>query len=224
LNIHWVFKGYHLIITFGNTKGGVGKSTIAVNLAVARLLAGRNVWLIDADLQASTSMALAIRSTKERVMPQHTHCADGPQLVDLVRERSGNFDDTVIDVGGRDSTALRAALVVSDLVVVPFTPRSIDVWALRDMNSLIGEARKVQPSLRAVGVLSMADVQGQDNRDAAAALEDFSEISLVDAPLRRRKSVANALGEGLSVLEYEPVDAKARQELQALYDHIFDSR
>lgn len=157
-------------------------------------------------------------------MPQHTHCADGPQLVDLVRERSGNFDDTVIDVGGRDSTALRAALVVSDLVVVPFTPRSIDVWALRDMNSLIGEARKVQPSLRAVGVLSMADVQGQDNRDAAAALEDFSEISLVDAPLRRRKSVANALGEGLSVLEYEPVDAKARQELQALYDHIFDSR
>lgn len=40
-----------MIVTIGNTKGGVGKSTIAINLAIAHALAGRDVWLIDADAQ-----------------------------------------------------------------------------------------------------------------------------------------------------------------------------
>lgn len=47
------------------------------------------------------------------------------------------FDDIIIDAGGRDSTALRAALVLSDVLLVPFQPRSYDVWALNDIAALI---------------------------------------------------------------------------------------
>lgn len=156
-------------------------------------------------------------------MPEHSQCAEGAKLVDQVAEKAGQFDDTVIDVGGRDSTALRAALAVSDVVLVPFAPRSIDVWALQDMNNLVKEARKLQPQLKAFGFLSMADIQGQDNRDAAAALADYPELRLLDAPIRRRKSIANAVSEGLSVLEYEPADAKARQEINNFYQCVFNT-
>lgn len=215
-------KGTRLIITLGNTKGGVGKSTVAVNLALARVLSNHRVWLIDADLQASTAMVMAMRAGRGRPMPEHSQCAEGAKLVDQVAEKAGQFDDTVIDVGGRDSTALRAALAVSDMVLVPFAPRSIDVWALQDMNNLVKEARKLQPQLKALGFLSMADIQGQDNRDAAAALADYPELLLLDAPIRRRKSIANAVSEGLSVLEYEPADAKARQEINNFYQCVFN--
>ena len=44
-----------MIITVGNTKGGVGKTTLTVNLAIARALAGRDVWLIDGDRQSTES-------------------------------------------------------------------------------------------------------------------------------------------------------------------------
>ena len=51
-----------MIVTVGNTKGGVGKTTLAVNLAIARALAGREVWLIDGDRQGTAQTAISIRA------------------------------------------------------------------------------------------------------------------------------------------------------------------
>jgi chromosome partitioning protein len=67
----------------------------------------------------------------------------------------------------------------------------------------------------------MADVSGKDNTDAAAAVSDFPNLALLDTPIRRRKAFANAAGDGLSVLEHEPADTKARAELTALVNAIF---
>ena len=118
-----------MIITIGNTKGGVGKTTLAVNLAIARALAGRDVWLIDGDRQGTAQTAISIRAEAEHV--PGIACAtypDGPTLRAQVQQQAAKFDDVVIDAGGRDSTALRAALVLSDVLLVPFQPRSYDVW------------------------------------------------------------------------------------------------
>ena len=51
-----------MIITIGNTKGGVGKTTLAVNLAIARAMSGRDVWLIDGDRQGTAQTAISIRA------------------------------------------------------------------------------------------------------------------------------------------------------------------
>src|SRR5260364_251083 len=51
-----------MIVTVGNTKGGVGKTTIAVNIAIARRLTGRDIWLIDADRQGTAQMAIRMRT------------------------------------------------------------------------------------------------------------------------------------------------------------------
>ena len=208
-----------MILTVGNTKGGVGKTTLALNIAIARALAGRDVWLIDGDRQGTAQDAIAIRA--HRGYAPGIACAaypDGPLLRAQVQQQAHKFDDIIIDAGGRDSTALRAALTLSDVLLIPFQPRSFDVWSLGQIVALIDEARSVRDGLRACAVLNCADPgeASTDNAEAAEAAADFPQIELLPVPLRRRKSFANAAGQGLSVLELKPVDRKACEELNAL--------
>jgi chromosome partitioning protein len=213
-----------VIVTVGNTKGGVGKTTLAVQLALTRALAGRDVLVVDGDRQGSAQMTVAVRAEAGR-MPGLA-CAqypDGAVLRAQVQRQAAKYDDVVIDAGGRDSTALRAAMALTDRLIVPFLPRSIDVWALADIAALVDEANGVRDGLLAYAVLNAADPGGSsDNTDAAAALADFPQLTLLDAPIRRRKAFANAIGLGLSVEELTPRDAKACQELASLVSMVFD--
>ena len=84
-----------------------------------------------------------------------------------VQQQREQWDDIIIDAGGRDSTALRAALTLSDVLLVPFAPRSFDVWALDDMAVLVDEQRSVRDGLRAFAVLNLAD----PGQNAAGNLE-----------------------------------------------------
>ena len=213
-----------MILTVGNTKGGVGKTTLAVNIAIARALAGRDVWLIDGDRQGTAQTAISIRAEAGRT--PGIACAsypDGPTLRAQVQQQAAKFDDIIIDAGGRDSTALRAALVLSDVLLVPFQPRSYDVWALNDIAALVDEARSVRDGLRCFAILNCADPgeNAADNADAAAAVAETPQFDYLPTPLRRRKAFANAAGAGLCVLELKPQDAKASAELNSLIKVLF---
>lgn len=213
-----------MILTVGNTKGGVGKTTLAVNIAIARALAGRKVWLVDGDRQGTAQTAITIRADAGHL--PGIACAsypDGPTLRSQIQQQRGNFDDIIIDAGGRDSTALRAALILSDVLLVPFQPRSYDVWALNDIAALIDEARSVRDGLRALAVLNCADPgeASTDNADAAAAVAEVPQFEYLSTPIRRRKSFANAAGAGLSVLEIKPADKKASEEINSLLNVLF---
>ena len=214
-----------MILTVGNTKGGVGKTTLAVNLAVAQARSGRDVWLIDGDRQGTATAAIALRSEAKR-MPglACAHYPDGQVLRGQVQQQARKWDDIVIDAGGRDSTALRAALILSDVLLVPFAPRSYDVWALEDMAGLIDEARAVRDGLRAFAVLNLADPgeHAGDNVEAAAAVAEVKQFEYLPIPIRRRKAFSNAGGQGLSVQELSPRDVKACDELSVLLESLFN--
>lgn len=206
-----------MILTVGNTKGGVGKSTLALNLAAAAAIEGGRVWLIDGDRQGTIATAMAFRAQAGHLpLIECSHLPEGKDLHAAIVARRGEFEHVVIDAGGRDSTALRAALALSDVVLTPFAPRSLDLWALQDMAALVAEARTVNPALQALAILNAADATGSDNKDAAAAVASYPELTYLAAPIRRRKSFANAAGLGLSVLEAKPKDTKAIQEVKAL--------
>lgn len=212
-----------MIITVGNTKGGVGKTTLALNLAIARTMAGKDVWLIDGDRQGSASLALQVRYEGGRTPTVSTaQYTDGATLRAQVMQQKSKFDDIVIDAGGRDSSALRAALALSDVVLIPFQPRYLDSWALHDISNLVREVRNIGHRIAAYAVLSMADSSGHDNREAGTAVVELSGLELMDTPIRRRKGVATAVGYGMCVLEMAPVDQKAVAEFQALYRRVFD--
>lgn len=212
-----------MIVTVGNTKGGVGKTTISLNVAIGRMLGGRKVWLVDGDRQGTAQTALSIRAESGAVAG--IPCAnyhDGSTLKSQVRLQAQHYDDVVIDAGGRDSSALRAALVVSDVVLIPVQPRSFDVWALADIAALVGDAQSINERLRALVVVSCADASHHgDNSATAEAVADYPNLTPIPALISRRKSFANAGGDGLSVFENRPRDAKACAEMQHVIDLIF---
>ena len=209
-----------MILAVGNTKGGVGKTTLAVNLAVLRALAGRDVLLVDGDEQG-TAVGFTDLRTEQLGAPGYTAVSlQGAAVRTQVRQMAGKYDDILIDVGGRDTGSLRAALVVANRLLIP-VPRSFDIWAIDRMAELVAEARALNDRLEAFSVLNAADAQGKDNEEAAAALREVRGLTHLPGLIVRRKAFPNAAASGRSVLEQSPRDPKAAEELEALARAIF---
>jgi chromosome partitioning protein len=210
-----------MIVAVVQTKGGVGKTTLTVNLAVERVVrAKRDVLLVDADEQGTASDFSALRAERLGQTGYSAIQLAGNAVRTQVQKLKSKFDDVFIDTGGRDTQALRAALTVADIALVPFQPRSFDVWTLDKVAALIGEAKGFNESLRAFALLNCADASGPDNVAAAVSLTEHPEIAYLDSPLGRRKAFPNANAIGLSVLEASPADKKACDELIRLADRI----
>lgn len=210
-----------MILAIAHTKGGVGKSTIAVNIAIARSLAGKDVLLVDGDEQRT---ALDFTELREQTVGAAGYTAVallGAALRTQVRQLAQKYDDIIIDVGGRDTGSFRAALTVAHTVLIPVQPRSFDIWAVSQVTELVREAREVNDSLQALAVINAADPQGHDNQEAAQIIEDTEGITLLAVSIGRRKAFPNAASAGRSVLEYQPRDPKAESELRALLSAVY---
>ncbi len=210
-----------MILTVGNTKGGVGKTTLAVTLAIGRALQGREVLLVDGDDQRTASDFTELRTELCQSAGYTAVSLQGAALRTQVRHLAAKYADIVIDVGGRDTGSLRAALTVSDTLLIPVQPRSFDIWAIGQIAELVREAREINDHLRALVVLNAADTQGRDNEEAAAAVREVPGLVLLDGLIGRRKAFSNAAAFGRSVLDHSPKDAKAAEEIQALLRAIY---
>ncbi len=210
-----------MIITVGNVKGGVGKTTIAVNLAILRAAEGWDVLLVDGDEQGSASLFSQLRAEQLGESGYTAVALTGAAVRTQVRQLAPKFGDVVIDCGGRDTGSLRAALTVADVVLIPVQPRSFDVWAASGMAALVSEAREVNPNLRALAFLNAADATGRDNAEAREALVEIAGIETIEAMIVRRKAWPNAAARGSGIGEMRPPDAKAVEELTALASVAF---
>jgi chromosome partitioning protein len=208
-----------MILTIGNVKGGVGKSTLAVNLAIALAIDGRDVLLIDGDEQR-TAMAFTDLRTETKGQAGYTAVALlGGSIRTQVRQLKSKYSDIVIDVGGRDTGSLRAALTVSDHILIPLKPRSFDLWSVDQTAALVVEARELNEDLRAVAILNEADPQGKDNQATIEALAEIKGIEVCPLSIGRRKAFPNAAASGLSVLERTD-DEKAAAEMAQLVQFV----
>jgi chromosome partitioning protein len=212
-----------MILTLGHTKGGVGKSTLALNIAIERLRAGVDTLIIDGDpKQTSISKAIGLRS--DAGIKPDVPCVvldDAKALRQQVGLLKSKYQDIVIDVGGKDSNALRAALTVTDALLLPIAPESVEVWAIDDILALVEEARAIH-DFRVLAVLNRAKPKGQDNIDTLGIIQEFAGVELLDATIGVRGVYGNAFGRGQSVAEYRPLNKKAAVELAALMACIYD--
>jgi chromosome partitioning protein len=210
-----------MIVTIGGIKGGSGKTTVATNLAVMRSKV-KDLLLIDADDQETASDFTILRNSEQESGAGYTSIRlSGSAVRTETKRLKDKYEDILIDTGGRDTASQRAALSVADVLLVPFVPRSFDVWTLEKVSELVGEMRTANPQLRAYAFINRADPAGRDNDEAASIIQDTAELEFIDCPLGSRKAFSNAAALGLGVVESKPIDPKAVGEIETLYKYLF---
>lgn len=213
------------VIAVGNTKGGVGKSTLAVNLAVEATLAGRSVLLVDADPQRSAALFAAVRA-EEEVAPLSYIEKTTPTLHRDLPHLAAPYDLAIIDVGGRDAPVFRSALAAADTIVIPMVPSAFDTWASEDVFAVVDELAATRDDLETYVVLNQL-TRTVVAREAYEALETSlaqRNVRLLQTRIPTRTAWPRATGEGLAVTEWEP-EGGAADDLRrlcrelAIYNH-----
>lgn len=209
------------IISVIQLKGGSGKSTLSTNLVGALAMRGLKVGLIDADQPQNTSGSwAAIRHAAMPLLEGHQlllhRPKDAKELIQAARAMDAAADWIVIDLPPRLHEISRAALMLSDLAIMPVSPSAAELWAVQDMLELIARAKEKKPDLRALLLWN----KYRPSKAATAAIEALEQMGLdrLDSTLSQRQAYSDALGRGLTVLE--GTDTKAKQELEALLKEI----
>lgn len=212
-----------MIVVIAHIKGGTGKTTTAVQLALQRQIdyPERRIWLVDADEQQSALDTATIRSQLSIEPPLAcSSFPSGEALAAQMGAQAKNWDDIIIDCGGRDSDALRIALMVCDKLVVPVLPRAYDVWSLSLLEAVIENAQNLGAKFETLAFLNRMD-KTAESREAAAILDGMKHFKLLNTSLSDRVAYAKAVGNGRSVFEMKPRDKKACEELENLSSEIF---
>ena len=211
-----------MIIVVGNHKGGTSKSTLAVNLAVEYQHKGRKVIILETDPTVSTASQWAADRENTTREPITTVRKTG-RLGSTIDDLAAAYDIVIIDTAGKDSTELRSAAHRADLLLVPTSTTVADLDATRIFLSWMDEARDMNPALKMLVVISKAPTYWHSNhvQTATAALAEIPkeiEFDLADTVIHHRNVYAQALSEGLSVVESD--NPKAKAEIQLLTQEI----
>jgi chromosome partitioning protein len=205
-----------MVIGVLNRKGGVGKTTIAINVAATLAVAGVRVLLIDADPQAS---ALSWSSLRERDPLFAVVGMARPTLHREVPRIAAKFDVVMIDGGPGVSDLGRAAILASDLVLIPVQPSPYDVWAAAETVQQIRDARRFRDGLKAAFIINRKIANTAISRQSAITLAQFEDLPVLAAALNQRVIYAESAAKGLAVIEAAP-DSEAAREMGNLVQQI----
>jgi chromosome partitioning protein len=203
------------VLALLNQKGGVGKTTLATNIAAALWQSGKKVLFIDADQQGSGLDWSAARKGDALFpvvgIPKDTLHRDVAVL-------ATPYDWVVIDGPPRVNTVAKSAIAASDIVIIPVQPSPYDVWAAKEIVDLIAEVRVIKAGLIALFAVNRKIVGTAIGRDVAEALASYS-VPVLAAAVSQRVGFAESAAAGQTVLETDP-HGLAATEIRALVAEI----
>lgn len=205
------------VLAFTNSKGGVGKSTLSVHLAVSLKERGQSVALVDADVQGSSSKWLHEASSET---PQFRLQSPDEILEEIPRLRT-QFDFLIVDGPAGLSEVTRAALFVSDVTYLPCGPSALDLWAASEAIRVVRQAQAIrQGPPVAVLVPNKLQVRYRLSRELTETARTLG-IPAVGG-LRLRQAYADASGQGTVVWRMGRDAEVAAQEMQTLLEELLN--
>lgn len=207
------------VISIVQQKGGVGKTTLAINLAGAIRQRGLSTIVVDADPQASASAWAIPRKLGFDVRPELLSSGTLSQwLRNILKQRA---DLILIDTPAGLSSVSRAAVDVADLVVIPCGPSSLDINAARTtlMNVVTALRSDSRSKAQIVIVPTRVDLQTPEGQQIADELSGLGES--VSPALSHDVYFVRAFTQGVTVTTAAP-DSSAAREMQALTDFFLE--
>lgn len=210
-----------MIISFAGQKGGVGKSTLSISISISvaceLMRRGHSVLLVDADHEQGTTRTFADVATEAGVAAP-TVIAMGANLYQQLPGLAAKYDYTIIDCPPRHSNVTRAALMTSDVSLLPVSGNPAEVWAMAESIDLVAQATNLRPELKAAIVINRKDSRTALGKGAFDALAP-SGLRIMATTISNRVAFAETIAAGKGVTAYAPKD-QAAEEIRALVSEI----
>jgi chromosome partitioning protein len=213
-----------MISIIGCNKGGAGKTTTAVNVAVGLAMRGHDVVLVDADAQRSASRWYAERENAGH-LPVLTLIEKRDNIAQTLKSLDSKYSHVIVDVAGRNSRELITGASVANIIIAPHQCSQLDLDTLGELNEQVTRIRDLNPELKAYVYHSMAStnhvVKDTERREFCEYVEEFSELSLLKSVSFYRKIYKDVISEGRSVLEVDNLSAKS--EVINLIEEVYNN-
>ena len=206
-------------IAITSLKGGVGKTTIATNLAVCFAQKGYKVCIVDTDAEQESSISWAEQRPDDLIRVAVMRVGE-KTLIREVKQQEKNYDIVLLDGSPQLRELASATIAASDLVIVPISPSAYDFWALENFLGRLEQVRQMKAErLEAYILLNKFNESQNIGKELLEGLKnEFTEIPKLKTTIGERVAYKETISHGLGVTEYK--DKKAKDEIQALANEL----
>jgi chromosome partitioning protein len=211
-----------MVISVINLKGGVGKTTLCVNLAVSFAQQGKRVCIIDTDKEQLSAVKWAGQRDDDK--KNISVITVGDKLIREVQTHAQNFDFVLLDGSPQLGELANNTLIASDLVLVPVANSVLEFWSMDNFAERFKQAKQLKESIggkiSGFVVLNRYNQNQNLSKEMREALKQFPEFGVFNTTIADRVAYKEAMMQGLGVVEYK--DPKAKKEIENLSQEVLN--